>query len=102
MLGDDGKTVVKQIPLNQNTEDAVDELVSSVWQQMKLWGAAGKGLYWKPTLSMRVAPDARSRFDELQTLLADSGLEFKESSINFRSRANRKIPCGNRNRRKRC
>ena len=29
---------------------------------------------------MRVAPDARQRFDELQTLLADSGLEVKESN----------------------
>ena len=79
MLGDDAKTIVKQIPLNQHTEDAVDELVSSVWQQMKQWGAAGKGLYWKPTLMLRVAPEARSRFEELQTLLADSGLGIEES-----------------------
>ena len=26
-MGDDGKTAVKQIPLGEHTEDAVDELV---------------------------------------------------------------------------
>ena len=80
IVGDDGKTITKQIPLTQHTDDAVDELVSSVLQHTKQWGSAGKGLSWKPTLTMRVAPEARSRFEELQTLLADSGLEVKESS----------------------
>jgi len=80
IIGDDGKSISKQIPLNQHTEDAIDELVSSVLQHTKQWGAAGKGLYWKPTLSMRVAPEGRARFAELQTLLADSGLDVKEST----------------------
>ncbi len=81
ILGDDAKTPVKTIAMGEHTEDSVDELVSSVWGQMKQWGAAGKGLSWRPTLTMRVAPDARpGRFEELQTLLADSGLEVKEST----------------------
>jgi hypothetical protein len=67
IIGDDGKSISKQ-------------LVSSVLQHTKQWGAAGKGLYWKPTLSMRVAPEGRARFAELQTLLADSGLDVKEST----------------------
>ncbi|HEX4144082.1 MAG TPA: hypothetical protein VHY91_11155 [Pirellulales bacterium] len=80
IIDEDGKSIAKQIPLGQHTEDSVDELVSSVLQQTKLWGVAGKGLHWRPTLTMRVAPEARARFEELQKLLADSGLEVKEST----------------------
>ncbi len=78
--GDDARTITKQIPMTQHTEDSVDELVSSVWQQMKGWGPAGRSSYWKPVLSMHVAPGAEPRYDELQTLLTDSGLGIKNTN----------------------
>jgi hypothetical protein len=80
IMTDDGKSVAQEIPLGPKTTDAVDELRSAVWDHMKSWGAAGKGLYWKPTLSVRVAPDGRARFDELQALFIDSGLDLHEST----------------------
>jgi len=80
IVDEDGKSIEKQIPMNGQTDDAVDELVSSVLQHTKQWGSAGKGLSWKPTLSVRVAPTARQRFGELQAALVDSGLDVKESS----------------------
>ncbi len=80
IMADDGKTVDREIPFNGKTADSVDELRTAVWAHMKGWGGAGKNLYWKPTLSVRVAPDGRARFDELQGLFADSGLDMHEST----------------------
>ncbi len=80
ILADDGKSVSQEIPLPGKTDDSVDELRTAVWAHMKTWGSAGKGLYWKPTLAVRVAPDGRARFNELQALLAESGLDVHEST----------------------
>jgi hypothetical protein len=58
------------------TEEAVDELVSSLWKHMQGWGLAGKGMYWRPTLVVEVAPQAEGRYTELLALLSGSGLEM--------------------------
>jgi hypothetical protein len=80
VIGPDGKSIQKEIAMTSETGDSVDELVATVWDQMKGWGLAGRGLYWQPTLVMRVAPDAQQRYADLQGLLAHSGLELKQSS----------------------
>ncbi len=66
-----------EIPLKDRTEDSIDDLVSSVWKNVDTWGQAGRGMYWHPVLSVDVAPGADGRYHDLQTLLADSGLEVK-------------------------
>ena len=63
------------------TEESVDDLVTAVWQRVETWGSAGRGMYWHPQLSVDVAPGADGRFNDLQTLLADSGLEVKEKQL---------------------
>jgi len=68
----------QEIYWGEQTEDAVDELVSKVWEQMKGWGMAGNGMYWKPILSCEVAPEARQRYEELAALLSESGLDVRE------------------------
>jgi hypothetical protein len=78
VVPENAKAEAKQVPLGENTEDAIDLLVSSVWDQMKSWGIAGRNLYWRPTLVMKVAPDAGHRYDELKKLLEDSGLDVKQ------------------------
>lgn len=65
----------KEIRLAARTEDSMDELVSAVWDHMKSWGTAGRGLYWRPMLSMNVQPGGAERFAQIQALLADSGLD---------------------------
>lgn len=65
----------KEIRLSAQTRDSMDELVSAVWEHMKDWGKAGKGLYWRPTLTMDVKPGAEGRYAEIQSLMADSGLD---------------------------
>ena len=78
IVPDDNRSLPKNVPLGARTEDAVDGLVSGVWDHMKDWGLAGRGLYWRPTLVMEVAPGAEARFAELQTLLQGSGLEVRQ------------------------
>lgn len=71
----------KQIPFSGPTEDAVDTLVAQIWDHVKTWGLAGRGMYWKPVLSVHVAPDGAARFNELKQLLANSGLELNGKQI---------------------
>ncbi|HUT93768.1 MAG TPA: hypothetical protein VMY37_30175 [Thermoguttaceae bacterium] len=60
--------------LGPRTEDAVDELVSAVWEYTERWGSAGNGMYWRPVLNLHVGPDAETRYADLKTLLDGSGL----------------------------
>jgi hypothetical protein len=71
----------RQINLGAKTEDSVDELVNVVRSQIDSWGLAGRNMYWKPVLSLHVAPDGAERFQELKTLLAGSGFEVTGKPI---------------------
>jgi hypothetical protein len=68
----------KVVPLEPRTSDSVDELVSGVWEQIDTWGIAGNNMYWKPTLAVQVFPGGEKRYADLQSLLADSGLDLKQ------------------------
>ncbi|MBI2824797.1 MAG: hypothetical protein HYX69_08940 [Planctomycetia bacterium] len=72
-----GAQKTKEIPLAARTEDSVEELVGAVRDQVETWGPAGRGMYWQPTLSVQVAPGGAGRFADLQTLMADSGLDVR-------------------------
>jgi hypothetical protein len=67
----------QEIPLTEHTEDSVEDLVAAVWNRVDTWGSAGRGMYWRPQLTVDVAPGAEGRYSDLKTLLADSGLEVK-------------------------
>jgi len=64
----------KAVSLGTRTEDAIDDFVSAIWEHMKRWGIAGRGMYWRPILRIEVSPDAEFRYAELETLLENSGL----------------------------
>jgi len=68
------------IEMTGTTEEAVEDLIDSVWQLIDGWGSAGQNGYWKPELRITVLPSGRKRFNELQILLNQSGLEIKESA----------------------
>ncbi len=68
-----------EIRLGPQMENAIDEFVAAVWDEMDAWGIAGKGMYWRPILNVRVAPNADQRYQELETLLRDSGLEVRRA-----------------------
>jgi hypothetical protein len=73
-LPENGAAAAKAVLLGARTEDAIDGLISSVWEQMKPWGIGGRGMYWRPILKVEVAPGAEIRYAELKSLLDNSGL----------------------------
>jgi hypothetical protein len=73
-----GAKTEQAIPLGARTQDAVEELVSRVWDQMDDWGMAGNNMYWKPQLQFEVTQETRPRYEEIKTLLEGSGLDVAE------------------------
>ena len=59
------------------TAAEIDAVVAAVQKQMKNWGLAVSGGYWKPQLNVEVAPNAEPRFAELQTALQGSGYDLQ-------------------------
>jgi hypothetical protein len=55
----------------------VDRFVNMVWEQVREWGIAIAGGYWKPTLQVAVAPGAEVAYQQLVQLLDQSGLELE-------------------------
>ena len=75
-----GAAAGRVVLLDGSTKDAMDQFVAVLWDQIESWGIAGKGMYWKPVLSLHVAPGGRPRARQIQALLRDSGLEIVETS----------------------
>jgi hypothetical protein len=74
VVSDRGPGGNKVVPLGPRTAQSVDLFISAVWDQIGAWGMAGRGMYWRPVLQVRVAPGAEQRFSELSALLEGSGL----------------------------
>jgi len=77
ILPESGDTPSQIIPLGQRTDDFMDAFVAAIWDHMKGWGIAGRGMYWRPILKFDVAPQAEPRYAEVRTLLDGSGLEVQ-------------------------
>ena len=77
IVSEDALGPTKTVPLRSRTEESIEEFVSAVWEHMNGWGIAGRGMYWRPILNLHVGTDAQPRFEELQALLEDSGLEVR-------------------------
>lgn len=77
VLTDDAKRAPKQIVLKPQTRDSADEFVAAVWDEIKAWGIAGKGMYWRPILSFDVHAGGDRRYEEFARLLDGSGFEVR-------------------------
>lgn len=78
ILGDGGR-VEMRIPVGTHTVDSVDPLVREVHAAVGRWGLAGDRMYWKPELVLSATPDGVDRRDDLEKLLADSGIDTRRS-----------------------
>lgn len=66
------------IPLSPEMSPAeLEKFVSGIQRNIKSWGLAVAGGYWKPELNVDVAPNGEARFAELQTALQGSGFDIK-------------------------
>jgi hypothetical protein len=74
---DTGRMVVNRIPLGPDTADSIDPLVKAVYRRVAGWGLAGDRMYWNPQLVLSETADGRSRREDIERLLADSGLETR-------------------------
>jgi hypothetical protein len=75
-IGSGGREVKLQGP----TRFAIDELVAGLRDHVQQWGIAGSGLYWRPVLALKIAPDGKARARDLVKLLKNSGIEIQDTS----------------------
>ncbi len=74
--GDDRPQQQLRVPDRLRDSD-IDAFVTGVQKEMKSWGLAVEGGYWKPVLGIAVAPDAEHHFADLQKALDSSGFELR-------------------------
>lgn len=77
ILADTGGRVETRIPIGAHTVDSVDPLVQAVHAKVNGWGIAGDRMYWRPELVLSETTDGRGRREDLERLLADSGLDTR-------------------------
>jgi hypothetical protein len=77
ILDNSGRRVQARVAIPNDTAEAIDPLVNEIHARVADWGLAGERMYWKPKLVLSSTPDGRSRRDDLERLLADSGIETK-------------------------
>ena len=73
--GDDSRARV--VPMTGPMQRSIDAFVGQLWEHMNSWGIAGPQAYWKPILSVDVAPGGEARFAELAALMQQSGVEVE-------------------------
>ncbi len=76
ILPQDPSGVPTTVMMQGSTKDGVEEFVSQVWEEMKGWGSAGRGMYWRPEIHLQVYPGGEQRARDLEVLLKNSGLEL--------------------------
>jgi hypothetical protein len=79
LLDDSGRRVENRIRIPTETAGAVDPLVQALHTRVHAWGLAGDRMYWKPQLVLSETSDGRSRREDLERLLAESGIETRSS-----------------------
>jgi hypothetical protein len=67
----------KEVILKTSTRDSVDDFASNVRAEIKTWGIAGKGMYWKPILSFDVQQGGEARYEEFRKLFDGSGFDVR-------------------------
>lgn len=79
LFDDGGRRIESRIPCPGATVLAVDPLVAAIHSRVAGWGIAGDRMYWKPELILAAAAGGEGRREELERLLADSGLDTRRA-----------------------
>jgi hypothetical protein len=67
-------------PLTGNSREAYEPFMMALETQIKDWGMAGRGLYWRPVLDINVGPDGERHAADIARLLKNSGIELRTQS----------------------
>ena len=79
LLDEGGRRIEARIPCTGATVFAVDPFVAAVHAKVAGWGIAGDRMYWKPELIISASAGGEGRRDDLERLLADSGLDTRRT-----------------------
>jgi len=77
ILDDSGRRIEKRVPVDGDTAAAIDPFVGALHAKVRGWGLAGDRMYWRPQLVLSATVDGGSRRDDLERLLADSGIDVR-------------------------
>ena len=77
ILDDSGRRIQTRVPVDGDTAQAVDPFVQALHAKVRAWGLAGDRMYWRPELVLSATADGQSRRDDLERLLADSGIDTR-------------------------
>ena len=80
LLDDTGRRVERRVPIAGDTALAIDPFVGALHARVRGWGIAGERMYWRPELVLSATIDGESRRDDLERLLADSGIDVRPRS----------------------
>ncbi|MEK6235385.1 MAG: hypothetical protein N2C14_11820 [Planctomycetales bacterium] len=72
-------TPAEEISFQRHAVLSLDTFVESVGKRVKSWGVAGQHMHWQPSIVFDVQPGGQQRYEQLDRLLEDSGLRFRES-----------------------
>jgi hypothetical protein len=84
ILDDSGRRVENRVSIDGETAASVDPLVRAVHRKVEQWGIAGERMYWRPQLVLSETPDGRGRRQDLERLLADSGIDTRSVEVGDR------------------
>ncbi len=76
----EGNGPPQELFFNGATASAVPGLLAAVDTRTKQWGYAGKDNYWRPVVSVQVAPGGEARYAELKAAMSDSDVEVRDRS----------------------
>ena len=77
ILDDSGRRIQTRVPIDGATAAAIDPFVGALHTKVKGWGLAGDRMYWRPELVLSATNDGQSRREDLEQLLADSGIDVR-------------------------
>jgi hypothetical protein len=77
ILDDSGRRIQSRVPIDGETHAAIDPFVGALHKKVRGWGLAGDRMYWRPELVLTATTDGQSRRDDLERLLANSGIDIR-------------------------
>ncbi|MCA9240530.1 MAG: hypothetical protein KDA37_10035, partial [Planctomycetales bacterium] len=71
LIGKEGRNVV----LSGATSQDLSDVASAIKGQIKSWGLAGRGLYWRPVINLEVRPGGQHNAQQIYNAMRNSGVD---------------------------
>ena len=76
--GETGVDREVEIPAGGNLVSVNNTLASHLLDYISTWGNAARGTHWQPELNVTVHPGGETRFEELKSLMQNSGMRIRK------------------------